>query len=290
MNRTDRKFSWSPRWRPQFSLGTLLAIVTLSAVCLSHLSQRARCQRRAVDAIERVRGIVTYDFQLAGRLAPSGPPSLRKLLGDHYFATAVEVSFAFEPHGARDEVLEAVGQLPRLQAIDLCEALVTDSGLPHLKYLRDLRHLTLEKTRVTGDGLLHLRGLTTLESLNLKWTKVGDGTKYIGTLHHLQSLDLGMCGLTDGDLKPLKQLQKLRWLSLGGNRITSEGLAHIQSLTNLESVLLDCTNVDNTAVETLSRLTKLELLELRGTYVTRGAARQHRRNLPGIEILQYLSQ
>jgi squalene-hopene cyclase-like protein len=68
------------------------------------------------------------------------------------------------------KVLQA---FPRLEALDLKSAKITDSGLPHLQNLPQLRRLVLEAA-VTDAGLMHLRSLLQLEELSLKGTKVTD--------------------------------------------------------------------------------------------------------------------
>ena len=51
---------------------------------------------------------------------------------------------------------------------------VTDTGLKHLKGLKNLEKLELDNTQVTDAGLEHLKGVRDLEKLYLDNTQVTD--------------------------------------------------------------------------------------------------------------------
>ena len=54
---------------------------------------RARQQQAAIGAIEDVGGTVMYRFERLGEPEPPGPRWMRKLIGDEYFVTVVDVAF-----------------------------------------------------------------------------------------------------------------------------------------------------------------------------------------------------
>jgi len=62
---------------------------------------------------------------------------------------------------------------PRLEALELKSAKITDAGLSHLRNLPQLRRLALEAD-ITDAGLAHLKALPQLEVLSFKGTKVTD--------------------------------------------------------------------------------------------------------------------
>ena len=81
------------RWF-QFSLRTLMVVVTLCAIACSWLAvklRQAEQQRKAVAAIERLGGQVIYDWEISptGGLQlnskPTGPQWLRGMLGNDLF-------------------------------------------------------------------------------------------------------------------------------------------------------------------------------------------------------------
>jgi hypothetical protein len=128
----------------QYSLGTLLVFVTVSAIPCSWLSvkmRQAERQRAAVVAIEKLGGYVVWDDG-----ASKWPAQLREVLGKDFFR--------------------------RVVAVELGRTEVTNAGLEHLKGLSQLQVLSLENTQVTDAGLQHLKGLSQLQQLLLNRTKV----------------------------------------------------------------------------------------------------------------------
>lgn len=90
------KRRWS--WR-QYSVSTLLIVVTIVCVFLALVVVPAERQRRAVAALRELRVGVQYDFA-SQRRAPPGPRWLRRIIGVDYFA---EVSDSpYRGYSARD--------------------------------------------------------------------------------------------------------------------------------------------------------------------------------------------
>lgn len=135
---TDR-FPKRRKWF-QFRLRTLLIAVLVLSLPLSWVAvrmDRARRQREAVEEIERLRGLVLYDWE-------TPPPQTvgRTVLGNDFF----------------DEVV----------LVDLAHSLVRDARLEHLAGLTNLHYLWLDDTHITDAGLEHLTGLTNLEILTIR--------------------------------------------------------------------------------------------------------------------------
>ena len=149
------------RWF-QFGLGTLLGLVTLVAVWLGVLVNRAERQLRAVAAVQRLGGDVAYaDTGLSWT-----PKWLRAWAREEYFQTVTAVS------------LMSVTQ-------------VTDADLTHLEGLTGLERLWLQGTPVSDAGLAHLKGLSAIQDLDLSNTQVSDaGLKHLQSMSSLQRLGL----------------------------------------------------------------------------------------------------
>ncbi|HEV7222461.1 MAG TPA: leucine-rich repeat domain-containing protein [Pirellulales bacterium] len=134
------------RWM-QFSLRTVLVLVTLLCIALGLWVVPAERQRRAVAAIQELDGRVSYvEADPASEMFPL--TFLRRWLPPDYFN--------------------------EIKYIALYRSKDTDAGLAHLQGLTSLQRLYLDNTQVTDAGLTHLHGLTSLQGLYLDNTQVTD--------------------------------------------------------------------------------------------------------------------
>ena len=85
-----------------------MVLVTVLCVWLGLVSERARKQREAVEAIEKVGGAVRYEYQSKSGQEPPGPKWLRELVGEEYFVSVIYVglngSFA-----SRETLIDGAG-------------------------------------------------------------------------------------------------------------------------------------------------------------------------------------
>ena len=107
----------------------------------------------------------------------------------------------------------------------------------------------------------------------------------LGTLHRLESLDLGWTQITDVELEHLKGLTKLKQLFLYDTQITDAGLERLKGLTSLEVLYLNDTLISNSGLENLSGMTKLRQLMLGDTQVT-DSGLEFLKGLPGLRFLE----
>jgi Leucine-rich repeat (LRR) protein len=107
-----------------------------------------------------------------------------------------------ENDGVTDEALAHVGKLTGLRELILWDAPLTDSGLKHLRNLKELTTLDLAfATKISDAGLDDIAALSNLEMLNLAGTKVTD-------------------------VSPLQKLTRLRELRLG--KLKPRGIAELK--------------------------------------------------------------
>lgn len=111
-----------------------------------------------------------------------------------------------------DDDLELVGRLTGLQDLDMSTTDITDAGVRHLSGLTDMRHLRIKETRITDAGLRLLAPMSMLETINLR---------------RLAITDEGLLGLA-GRHRHLDMLVISDELAEG--RFTLAGLAEVQRL------------------------------------------------------------
>jgi|SRR6185437_4873040 len=115
------------RWL-QFSLRGFFVLLTVSAIWLGVLSNRAREQREAVKAIEAAGGVVHYDWEVEfsasvdslitdRRAEPPGPDWLRRTIGEEYFQEIGMVIFQDIRVTSEPNVLEALPHFRRMPGL-----------------------------------------------------------------------------------------------------------------------------------------------------------------------------
>ncbi len=244
----------SPSRRFRLSLRALMAIVLLLSLGLGWIVHRARVQRQAVAAIERVGGRVLYDWQWKDLRSiangkPRGPRWLVECLGVDYFSDVTGVSF----HGSgADEVTSQFARLGRVESVVLNGSDLTDAGLSRLAGLNP-RMIYFEcVTTITDAGLIHLKGMTRLEKVDLYNTQIGDaGLAHLERLPRLQFLNLGQIKVTDAGMEHVGRIRGLSRLELAGTRVGDAGSAQLASLVDLKILSLDRTAVSDAGVRAL---------------------------------------
>jgi hypothetical protein len=142
------------RWA-QFSLATLLLVVTMLCVGLSLVIAPAERQRRAVAAIEAIGGVVVYQEPNPSRVEALPGRALRLWLPRAYFDKVLVVSF---PENAEDSDLTHLQSLTAVQTLSLSATQVTDTGLARLRGMTWLKFIWLRgATKVTRVGIAGLR-------------------------------------------------------------------------------------------------------------------------------------
>lgn len=285
-----RRLTPKRRWA-QFTLRGLFVMPSLTCVALATCVLPAERQRRAVDAIEALGGLVYYaDDALPTARYPIAVQQsfLRRHLPRDYLEHVREADLTFcdDTNAAMSHLRNLVSlRVLRLENIFtdsdwelLLRALnvphrggppVSDAALAHVQGLTRLEEIDLDNTQVTDEGLAHLRGLTALRVLRLRGTQVTDaGLAHLQELTRLKELWLDGTQATDAGLVHLRDMTALRVLGLRVTRVTDAGLAHLQQLTHLEELRLDNTQVTDEGLARIQGLQGLQLLGLQDTCVT----------------------
>ncbi len=162
MSKTPPEPKAKLRWY-QYRLAHLFVFVTICAIPCSWFAckmARARTQKQAVEAIEKMGG-VAYDYQLDASdrfipdAEPPGPAWLHNLVGVDFSADVVVVILGGPQ--VTDDDLEHLKVLTQLKSLTLICSQVTDAGLEHLRGMTTLKVLDLEDTQVTNEGVKRLR-------------------------------------------------------------------------------------------------------------------------------------
>lgn len=194
----------------------------------------------------------------------------------------------------RNDQLQTIGQLARLEHLEVHGRAITDEGLAHLAGLSRMHTLVLQGTGVTGTGLKHLKAMPHLEALDLQDTLVDDkGAAFLGELRGLKHLNLsrvpygerrGDVGLiTDAGMKHLAGLTQIRILNLSETGISDGGLRHLKGMMDLEELVLSSTAITDAGLEHLKALRSLKFLSL-DTGVTPAGLQGLRVALPQLHI------
>jgi internalin A len=263
------------RW-DQYSLRTLMIVVTLFAIACSWFAVKmgqARRQREAVEALSKLKGSpiicnLSYDYQQDSPNAKApGPAWLRNLLGIDFFCNVSTVWFTGK---------------------------ITDADLVHFKDFPKLRVLCFneimkfDNPQVTDEGLKIVQGLTQLEALGLCNTRITDaGMERIGKLVHLKVLGLQNVGITDIGLKHVKNLSQLQTLRLANTKITDAGLENLKELSNLQFLDLESTRITDVGLTHLNGLHALQEIRLGNTKVGDDGVKNLQKALPKLKIQLY---
>ena len=212
----------------RLSLRALMVIVLVVGGGIGWRANRARTQKRAVEAIKALNGTVLYDFEYSfdHRLdpkppvkpEPTAPAWLRKLFGDEYFQEVTEVNFRRPLTGPLPSALAQLG---------------------HLEWI----YLTVSSKEV---DLAPLGRLTTLRGVGLSGLGVTDETlEVVSKLPCLQQVNLSKVAVTDAGLDHLSKLPRLSIFSMGRTQAISDvGIGNLlASRPKLETLILDSMGV-----------------------------------------------
>jgi hypothetical protein len=176
----------------------------------------------------------TYQFkqiveQAGGMVAmlPAGPEWTRPYLGNK-LRLALGTPVVFD---TRSAVIPfgLVEQFPTIRTLIFRVPSLTDSDLASLGELRRLEFVDLTGTAITGPGLVHLQEARGLRTLTLSESAVTDrGLASVSCLTQLESLDLDGTAVTDAGLRELQTLTNLRELSLSNTRVTELAVTELR--------------------------------------------------------------
>lgn len=215
------------RWF-QFSLGSLLILVTLWAILFSWLGPQIRQipeEKRLAERIEQLGGRINWGGAGQGR----GKNRL-------WYIGSLDLSGT----NVNDDDLAEIALLPELTHLCLNNTRISAKGSAHLRRATGLKQLELSGTAITDEELQQFQSISGLEVLKLDGCAItDDGLRHLAGFVELWMLNLDRTAITDNGLIHLAQLAKLRSLSVRGTRVTDEGLQYLHGHTQLEIAYVD---------------------------------------------------
>lgn len=200
------------RWL-RFGIRSILVLMVLVAIPLAWIANRAHL--RAVAAIEAVGGRAGFDYEdisfedmLQGKVAVApGPPLLRSILGENFFAKIVSVflystAFDLPSQSDKEHILSLLSQMHDIKHMLVENA--TDVDLEHISRVPSISSLIFDGT-FTDAGVAELMVLPNLEEIRLFSDHIGEPSVIaLSRYTKLQRLWVYGKGLSEEDARILK--------------------------------------------------------------------------------------
>ena len=169
--------------------------------------------------------------------------------------------------GVKTEDFAAVGQLKRLEFLNLQAVELDDNAVPVLLSLPRLSVLILERSyngscgpRFSADGIARFRACRTLKCLRLTGCAVDDTalTAITSSLSELDDLFVGKTRITDSSMKAIQNLRHLAWLDIAETKVSDAGITAIGPHPSIKTISLEGTRVGNPSLAALATMPKLK--------------------------------
>ncbi len=229
-----------------WTLRALLIFVAGCAILIAIPANRARRQRKAVEAITALGGTVHYDFEVDdwGNLigdATSPLPRWLEPLGIDLFLDVASIHLnTNEGHDPAPitSAMQGLADLPDVRFVKLFRVTFEEKGFASFRHLRGLKSLSLHSCSFREEWLAFLPNGGTLVRLNCNYTPLGDnGLKILAGQRGLTYLSLIETKVTDDGLRLLAAVP-LTELDVARTAITDNGLVHLYPLHTLQRLLV----------------------------------------------------
>jgi hypothetical protein len=128
--------------------------------------------------------------------------------------------------------IRGLGELPRLETLELPSIRIDDHGLDELLRLElpELRHLSLARTKISAEGVVALAaGEFRLETLDLSGIPLDRrAIRALARLSTVRLLHLSNCGLNDESIAPLATMTGLAELDILSNQVTDKQVVELK--------------------------------------------------------------
>jgi hypothetical protein len=252
----------------QFYLSELLVMITIVAIGLSFFAvRRQHCRTDcAVFASICKDEDATPDWSLDGsNWCLEGPDWLLPLLGEERYRELFSRLYAVDVSGNTSDRISQVHGLLLLRVSP--KAGTKCVKVPSIETLKKIVFCAVGR-----DYDVELPTLPNLRELAWEQSNKGDASQRrvhgLAGLTALEGLSVSDKSFDDQAMAELEGMSHLRWLDLGGTKITSTGIGKLHAASELERLELERMHIDDSAMPTISRMRMLGHLDLSGTGVT----------------------
>ena len=139
-----------------------------------------------------------------------------------------------------DAAMDVVSRMKGLTDISLFKTEISDKGLAFLTALPYLRHVNLMGTKATPEGIsMFVAKVPGVKEIAIEGVQVVDKTMWgLQSCSRLERLICREPAITDVGLSHLVNIPNLRFLWIGGKRITDIGAMLLPQLENAEEIIL----------------------------------------------------
>jgi hypothetical protein len=261
--------------RPQFTLGTLLILITVCALFLAYVApiRWANLQRKQAYDVAIAKGI---KFQWPAQPASSLKPDLTTLqkfwgsiTADPHLPSFSQVQIHDSNGLITNEDLKQLELLPEIESLEfILSGNVTDEGLRVLSKLPKLKQIELVNlSRVTGDFLSNFYEDSALEKIGLVYLESLDARnlKSLKKFKNLKSLEFQFLPLlTDESLRDVELPSSVTNLQVNHVKLGDETLARWLTQVKLQRLVIHVP-ITRAFAPALAQQTNLETLSINNT-------------------------
>jgi Leucine-rich repeat (LRR) protein len=179
-----------------------------------------------------------------------------------------------------DADLVSIGKLTGLEELYFIKIATnfTNSGMTHLKSLKNLRKVDFASSQIGDTRIRHLAALPNLEAIEGGLLLNSESTKTLASFQNLKSLHVGLevpqSQSAPTDMANIAGLKNLEELIIDGRQLSDEDLTCIESLSCLRKLSFIGKDVTDRTMASISKLKQLEYFKLYLSSLTKSGLNQ----------------